>query len=417
MENVLLVTVEMDSDKSVLKPEEQAAEFNLLARSVGAKVGAEIICRRHIPTPNYYIGKGKIQEIKELCQENSINTVMFNNDLSATQQRNTEEILGVKTIDRTQLILDIFARHARTPEGKTQVELAQLEYLLPRLSGKGILLSRMGGGIGTRGPGEQKLEVDRRRIKERISRLKQDLKALIERRGTTRKKRKEIFLPSVTFVGYTSSGKSTLLNALVGSSQPVSKYLFTTLDPLSRTIALSNNQKILLSDTVGFINNLPPHLIEAFKATLEEITESDILVHILDASDLKLDQHNKIVLGILKELKIENKPIITALNKIDLLEDRGWLQKYKVDFPDSVGISALKKENLSKLLELIQNKLKRMVTLLDLEIPIKRMDLVNLIYKDGQVLEINYGQELVKIKASLPIVTAYQLKLYNKNYC
>jgi len=412
MENALLVTIVLDTENSIFKPEEEALEFKLLATSAGVNIKAEIICHRHKPTPNYYVGEGKILEIKNICQQHSITTVMFNNDLTPTQQRNIEEILEIKTIDRTQLILEIFARHARTPEGKMQVELAQLEYLLPRLLGKGIILSRLGGGIGTRGPGEQKLEVDRRRIKERISRLKQDLNKLRKRRDTTRKKRKEFSLPSVTFVGYTSAGKSTLFNALVGASQPVSNLLFTTLDPLSRAIILSNNQKIILSDTVGFIYNLPPHLIEAFKATLEEITEADILIHVLDVSDLKVEQRYRIVLDILKDLAVENKPIITALNKIDLLKDRGWLNKYKIDFPDSVEVSALTKENLNILLEMIEKRLQKMLTLVKLKIPLNRMDLVNLIYETSQILDIKYGQDSIKIKANLPIVTTYQLKGY-----
>ena len=414
MEKVLLITVQIGSQRSILKTKDQAAELKRLAESVGAKIGGEIVCSCKVITPNYYLGKGKVFEIKEICETELIKTVMFNNDLSATQQRNLEDQLGLKTIDRTQLILDIFARHAKTPEGNMQVELAQLEYLLPRLSGKGIMLSRLGGGIGTRGPGEQKLEVDRRRIKEKITKLNRGLKTVMLRRSTTRKRRKEKFLPTVAFIGYTSAGKSTLLNSLVGSSQRVSKYLFTTLDPISRTMTLSNNQKIVLSDTVGFIHNLPPHLIEAFKATLEEIVESDLLVHVLDVSDLEFNEHNNVVLGILKDLSIQDKPLITVLNKIDLLDDRGWLQRYSQDFPESVGISALRNENLDALLKLIESRLQSMITSLDLEFPLQRMDLVNLVYKEGKVKDIKYDTKSIKIQAKLPVVIASKLKGYEK---
>jgi GTP-binding protein HflX len=358
------------------------------------------------------LGSGKAEEIKDLCLEKNIHTVIFDKDLSGTQQRNLEDTLNIKTIDRTQLILDIFARNAKTPEGKMQVELAQLEYFLPRLTGKGIVLSRLGGGIGTRGPGEQKLEVDRRRIRERIVRLKGDLKNTILRRKTMRKQRSESSVPTVTLIGYTSAGKSTLMNSLTGSEQRVSKYLFTTLDPLSRSLTLSNNQKIVLLDTVGFISDLPSHLIEAFKATLEEVAESDLLLHVLDISDLRCHEHNSVVRDMLKILNIEDKPIITALNKVDLLQDRGWIEKYKTDFPESVEISALNKENFPALFSLLEQKLEKMFVPTSLKLPLNRMDLVDLIYREGQVKSIDYGQDSINIQAVLPPVTVSKLDSY-----
>lgn len=357
MERTLLLTVGLNSCKNLLKPADQAKELKELALSTHCSIADEVICVRDLPTPNLYLGKGKISEIKEQCQRQDINTVIFNNDLSGTQQRNIEESIAVKVIDRTQLILDIFARHAKTPEGKTQVELAQLEYLLPRLTGRGIMLSRLGGGIGTRGPGEQKLEVDRRRIKDRIIKLKKDLHDLVNRRKTIRKKREESSVPTLTLVGYTSAGKSTLLNALTKSTQPVSKNLFTTLDPLSRRLTLTNNQKVVLSDTVGFINNLPLHLIEAFKATLEGVVEADLLLHVLDVSDLTFHEHNRVVCDILEKLNVKGKSIITVLNKIDKLSDQRWIEKYECDFNDSVAISALNGQNFEKLFSLIEKKL------------------------------------------------------------
>ncbi|MBL7197656.1 MAG: GTPase HflX [Candidatus Omnitrophica bacterium] len=412
MEKVLLITIGLNSQKQSFKPRYQAKELKELALSTGVYIVDEVLCSRDRPTPNLFLGRGKIDEIGSLCVEQKIDTAIFDKDLSGTQQRNLEDLLNIKIIDRTQLILDIFAKHAKTPEGKMQVELAQLEYLLPRLTGKGIILSRLGGGIGTRGPGEQKLEVDRRRIKERIVRLKRDMDSLIERRKTMRKKRKESSVPTVTLIGYTSAGKSTLLNSLTGSKQRISKYLFTTLDPLSRSITLPNNQKIVLSDTVGFISDLPAHLIEAFKATLEEVIEADLLIHVLDISDLRCYEHNKAVWDILRKLNIEDKPIVTALNKIDNLSDKGWIEKYKNDFPDSVEISALKNENFIALLKLIERKLKEMFVSASLKLPISRMDLVDLIYSEGQVISIDYTSNFIKIKATLPTVTASKLGSY-----
>lgn len=407
-----MVTVGLHSQKNNLKHRDQAQELRNLALSVGVHIVEESLCLRDKPTPNLYIGKGKIEEISDICSEQKIDTVIFNNDLSGTQQRNLEEILNIKIIDRTQLILDIFARHAKMSEGKMQVELAQLQYLLPRLTGKGIILSRLGGGIGTRGPGEQKLEVDRRRIRERIVRLKGDLDSLIQRRKIMRRKRKESSLPTVAVVGYTSAGKSTLMNSLSDSQQPVSKYLFTTLDPLSRSVILPNKQKIVLCDTVGFINDLPAHLIEAFKATLEEVVEADLLIHVLDISDLNFPEYNKVVWQILKKLDIEDKPVITALNKMDSLCDKGWIEKYKSDFPDSVEISALRKQNLDVLLKLVEKKLEKMITFVSLKLPLNRMDLVDFIYKEGQVKSIEYTLNSINIKANLPSVTACKLSSY-----
>ena len=407
-----MVTIGFNSQKLNLSAKEQAKELRELALSTGVNIVDEILCFRDKPTPDLFLGSGKVEEIKDLCSEKSINTVIFDKDLSGTQQRNLEETLNIKTIDRTQLILDIFARHAKSLEGKMQVELAQLEYLLPRLTGKGVILSRLGGGIGTRGPGEQKLEIDRRKVRGRIVRLKEDLKDTILRRKTMRKQRSESSVPTVTLIGYTSAGKSTLMNSLTGSKQRVSKHLFTTLDPLSRSLALPNNQKIVLLDTVGFISDLPPHLIQAFKATLEEVIESDLLLHVLDISDLRCHEHYSVVKEMLKKLNIEDKPAITVLNKVDLLDDRSWVEKYKKDFPESVEISALNQENFPAMFRLLEQKLEKMFVSISLNLPLNRMDLVDLIYREGQVSSVDYRQDSINIQAILPSVTASKLNAY-----
>jgi len=413
MEQALLVTIKLETERDNWRIEDIAQELEELTYTAQVDVVDNITCLRDKLTPNLFIGKGKTQEIALRCQEENIGTVIFSQDLSGTQQRNLEEIIGRKTIDRTQLILDIFAQHARSPEGKMQVELAQLQYLMPRLVGKGIMLSRLGGGIGTRGPGEQKLEVDRRRIRKRIDKLKDDLKHLGLHRKTIRKKRKENAIPTVVLVGYTNAGKSTLLNALTYASQVVADSLFTTLDPLAKSFVLPNGEHIVISDTVGFLHNLPHHLIEAFKATLEEVAEADLLIHVLDTSHPRVYERNLAVFEVLKELQADKKPMITALNKIDLLDDQTWLERLKEDFINSVPISAKLKENLDVLLEKIQKNFTDRMVYLELLIPHSRMDLVDLFYREGKVQEIKYLQKGIKIKLNLPKILSHNL-LQNK---
>jgi GTP-binding protein HflX len=402
MEKVLLVTVKLISEKDSFGIEDIAQEMEQLAHSAQAEVVKNIYCKLDKPTASLYIGRGKAEEIAYLCQENDVDTVIFSCNLSGTQQRNLEEIIGKKTVDRTQLILDIFAQHALSPEGKAQVELAQLEYLLPRLVGKGIMLSRLGGGIGTRGPGEKKLEVDRRKIKRRIIKLKEYLKDLSRHRWITRKKRKEENLSTVVLIGYTNAGKSTLLNAFSGAHQKVDDSLFTTLDPLSRRIRLDNGQHIVISDTVGFLHNLPHTLIEAFKATLEEVQEADLLIHVIDVSSPLIYAHYQVVVDVLKELGVENKLRISALNKIDLLKDQAILERYQQDFPLAVPISAKLKINLDLLLKKIEFQLIPNLIHIKTKLPLKRMDLVNLFYEQGKVEKISFSDKEIKIEANLP---------------
>ncbi len=410
MERAILVTVDLFQDKEKPDIEEAALELEELVLACKVEALDNIVCFCDKITPNLFIGKGKAQELATLAQELSADVVIFSHNLSGTQQRNLEEVIGKKTIDRTQLILDIFARRAKSPEGKMQVELAQLEYLSPRLVGKGVILSRQGGGVGTSGPGEKKLEIDRRRIKDRIARLKADLKKVTLHRNLIRKKRKEEGMPLVSLVGYTSAGKSTLLNALADSDQQVSGGLFTTLDPLSRKVKLLNGQEIILSDTVGFLRDLPHNLIEAFKATLEEVSNADLLIHVLDASSDKIYEKNEAVLKVLKEINANDKPAIIALNKIDLLGNKGGCDPVFQNFNEAVRISAKEKINLDSLLTKVQHSLPDVMLDLEFLIPVNRMDLVNLIYDKGKVKNIKYMQSGVKIKAFFPKLLFMKLK-------
>ena len=401
MEKALLISVQLKTDKGHWRIEDISSELEELANSTSVEVVENIICICQKATANYLIGKGKVEEISVIANEEGVDTVIFSHDLSGTQQRNLEKALGKKTIDRTQLILDIFSRRAKSPEGKMQVELAQLQYLLPRLSGKGIMLSGLGGGIGTRGPGETKLEIDRRQIRKKIDKLKNDLITLRLQRATMRKKRKINHIPLVALVGYTSAGKSTLLNLLTKSTQITSEKLFTTLDPLSKSLQLANGQNIIISDTVGFLHDLPHHLIEAFKATLEEVNEADLLIHVLDAADVRLYQHNQAVQAVLEELGAKDSPILVALNKVDLIQDRSWLEVSKNDFGESVFISAKTGENLKALISKIEEHFAGLMQNLKIIIPHSRMELVDFFYRKAKVNRIDYLQEGVQIDLTI----------------
>lgn len=411
MERALLVTIDLETEKGKWPLEDVIYELEELASACGVEIVDNIVCPRDSITANLFIGKGKVEEVSFTALEQNVDTVIFSHDLSGTQQRNLEEVIGKKTIDRTQLILDIFARHAKSLEGKMQVELAQLQYLMPRLIGKGIILSRLGGGVGTRGPGEQKLEIDRRRIRSRIDRLKQDLQNVVLHRRTLKKKRQENALPSVALVGYTNAGKSTLMNALCGTEQNVKNSLFTTLDSVSKSLQLSNGENVIISDTVGFLQNLPHHLIEAFKATLEEVAEADLLIHVLDVHHPRVYEHSKAVQAVLKELGADQNPIITALNKTDLMEDKVWLRKLVDDFDNSVPISAKLKENLDELLKKIEAVFQARMSLVEVLLPHSRMDLLDLFYREGKVKKVDYIDAGVKIRVNLPkIIIAKYLK-------
>ncbi|MBX9879035.1 MAG: GTPase HflX [Candidatus Obscuribacterales bacterium] len=345
-----LITAETDA----WMVEDELDELAQLARSAGATVCGRLTQSRFTPDARYFFGSGKVQELALLVQEMGANLVIIDDELTPNQQRNLEEIVGVKVIDRTELILDIFAQRAQTKEGKLQVELAQLNYLFPRLIGKGLTLSRLGGGIGTRGPGETKLEVDRRRIRDRITLLQKQTVNIHNYRQTQRRKRQDEHLPTVALTGYTNSGKSTLLNALTKAEVLVENKLFATLDPATRRTVLPDNSPVLMTDTVGFIKKLPTDLIAAFKATLEEVAMADVLMHVVDASHPNvLDQINS-VYDVLSELSAIDKPMITVLNKADVVrqEDLEWLA---AQVPNPIVVSAIKRQGLGGLLKQVQS--------------------------------------------------------------
>lgn len=411
-ERILLCIVQMNN-RSAWTPEDEALEMTELIHSCGGKVVETIFAKALPPTPSHLITKGKVEEITALCGRGDIDTVVLTADLKGSQQRNLEEDFGVKTLDRTQVILDIFAKNATSLEGKMQVELAQLQYLLPRLVGSNEQLSRLGGGIGTSGPGETKLEVDRRRIGVRVAKLKRDLKEITLSRQVKRKKRQEHEIPTVALVGYTNAGKSTLLNALTNAGTKTHNGLFTTLDSLARQSDLPNHHKVVFSDTVGFMHDLPHGLIEAFKATLEEVSHADLLLHVIDISNANYRNHFTSVNAVLEELKVFDKPTIVVLNKIDLCEDRDRIVGFapagvKANLPElkCIGISAAKGENIHSLLLMVEEQLTAGSVVIDVTVPASRMDLVNLAHSTGQVQDVKFLAKGIRIKALLPIKTA-----------
>jgi len=399
-EKAMLIAVDLRGDAN-WHVEDAIEELRELAESSGAEVIDEVICKREKPTPAYFIGKGKADEIGLRCASQKPDVVIFNDDLSFVQHRNLEDIIDVKIIDRTQLILDIFAQRAKSLEGKVQVELAQLLYLLPRLMGKGIMLSRLGGGIGTRGPGEQKLETDRRRIRKRVAKLRRDLDSITKHRATIRKTRQEHDVTTVALVGYTNAGKSTLLNTLTDSNAYAKDQLFSTLDPLSKRYVMPNNQKVVFVDTVGFLHKLPHHLIEAFKATLEEVVRADILIHVLDISHPRAKEHINDVYEVLRELGAYDKPIITALNKTDLLESPFLVDRFFNIAENSIAISALNGVGMKDLIEKLNSQLSGLIQKIDVFIPSNKMGLVSRIYEEGNVLNADYCSDGVYISAEV----------------
>ncbi|SHH48635.1 GTPase HflX [Desulforamulus hydrothermalis] len=387
--------------------QDSLAELTSLADTAGAKVIGRFIQVRQQPDAATLIGKGKTEELAGYCQEAEVDLVVFDRELSPAQARNLENKTGVKVIDRTQLILDIFARRAQTKEGKLQVELAQLKYLLPRLAGQGTQLSRLGGGIGTRGPGETKLETDRRRIRKRIADLGKELKEVQQHRALLRKSRRGEPLPLVSLVGYTNAGKSTLLRMLSGADITVEDKLFATLDPTTRRVQLPNHDHILLTDTVGFIQNLPHHLVAAFRATLEEVREADLLLHVADAAHPNCEGQIRAVESVLASLQCLDKPLIVVFNKTDMVKDREDIPY--TTYP-KVHISALKGWGMQQLLNLIVEVLQERYVNLKLSVPYKHLDIVSLLHQKGKVQKEEYRADGIYIEAEISRVWAERLK-------
>jgi GTP-binding protein HflX len=413
-ERALLIGLERSGhDKWTVK--DSLEELRELAESAGAEVLDLISQKRDTPAAPTFIGKGKAEELAARCRDTGANIVIFDDDLSPAQGRNLSEILGlnVKVIDRTELILDIFAQRARTREGKIQVELAQLYYMLPRLAGLWTHLSRQRGGVGSRGPGEQQLEVDRRRVQEKIQRLERALGEVRKNRRVERSGRQRLHWPLVSIIGYTNSGKSTLMNALTGANVLAEDKLFVTLDPTTRKLRMPNNQNILISDTVGFLRKLPHHLVESFKATLEEVVEADLLLHVVDVSHPQAQEQIKAVEVVLQEIEAWGKPTVVALNKIDKIGDGATLiEKFQREFDHAVAISAKNGENLNTLLDEVANRLKDRRVDVTLSIPHDHAKTIALVYRSGYVTAREMENGNVVLRAQIPKVLAGELTPY-----
>lgn len=397
LEKVILVGVqEQDGDDT----ESSIKELEDLVKTAGAQAVGVVIQNREMIHPGTYVGKGKIDEIKELLWETEAAGIVCDDELTPAQLGNLRDELDVKIMDRTLVILDIFASRATTSEGKIQVELAQLKYRQSRLTGLGKSLSRLGGGIGTRGPGEKKLEMDRRLIKGRIAQLNRELKEVKRHREVAREQRKKNRIPVVAIVGYTNAGKSTLLNTLTGADVLSEDKLFATLDPTTRGLKLSGKQEVLLTDTVGFIRKLPHHLIEAFKSTLEEAKYADIILHVVDASNPEMDEQMFIVYKILKDLGVTDKPIITAFNKQDRMTDDVILRDFKAD--KTVNISAKTGEGLEALKEVIGDVLRGQKMAIEKVYSYQDAGQIQLIRKYGELLKEEYREEGIFVQAFVP---------------
>ena len=403
-EKVILIGVsEQEGDDA----EDSLAELAELVKTAGAVVVGTLIQKRESIHPGTYVGTGKVDEIAQLLAATGATGIVCDDELSPAQMKNLESILATKVMDRTLIILDIFAARATTSEGKIQVELAQLKYRLSRLSGLGKSMSRLGGGIGTRGPGEKKLEMDRRLINDRIAQLNRELKEVVKHRDITRAKREKNDVPVVAIVGYTNAGKSTLLNHLTDAEVLEEDKLFATLDPTTRVLELDGHQQILLTDTVGFIRKLPHHLIEAFKSTLEEAKYADYIFHVVDASNPQMDKQMHIVYETLDRLGVRNKKIVTLFNKMDQRTDDEPLQDFRADH--ILMISAARNEGLNEIKELVQEMLREDKVYVERVVPYAQAGMIQLVREKGELVSEEYVPEGIAIKAYVPMGVSQSL--------
>lgn len=397
-EKVILVGVsEQEGDDA----EDSVTELAELVKTAGATVVGTLIQKRETIHPGTYVGTGKVEEIAQLIAQTGATGIVCDDELSPAQLRNLENMLDTKVMDRTLIILDIFAARATTSEGKIQVELAQLKYRLSRLSGLGKTMSRLGGGIGTRGPGEKKLEIDRRLINDRIAQLNRELKEVVKHREITRAKRAKSEVPVVAIVGYTNAGKSTLLNHLTDAEVLEEDKLFATLDPTTRMLELDGHQQVLLTDTVGFIRKLPHHLIEAFKSTLEEAKYADYIFHVVDASNPQMDKQMHIVYETLDHLGVKNKKMVTLFNKMDQRAEEEPLQDFRADH--ILQISAANNQGLDEIKDLLQEMLREDKVYIERVIPYAQAGIIQLVREKGELVSEEYVPEGIEIKAYVPM--------------
>ena len=392
--------------------DETLEELEALLETAGGFCTGKILQNRHTPDPHSFIGEGKAQEVRMLVEFTGSTMVVFDNELSPSNIRALEEIIGVTVLDRSALILDIFAQRAKTKEGRLQVELAQYQYLLPRLSGMGASLSRQGGGIGTRGPGETKLESDRRHIRERINRLQSELEQVRQVRSVQRERRMKNSVPVVAIVGYTNAGKSTLLNQLTGAGIPANNRLFDPLDTTSRLLTVSDTLDVVLSDTVGFIAKLPHHLVNAFRATLEELEYADLLLHVIDAADENREEHIEVVEKLIEKLAKPGTPVLRCYNKADLVS--------REDIPvgeDVVAMSAAKGTGMDQLLAAIEKALDQKRHHVKVTLPYSMGGMVETLHNNAQVISVDYSADGIEIETILDEILYGRLKDYVTKEC